>query len=382
MRIALVENFGRDFLYFRLPLVKFLESKGFVVYAIVPEDSYYKDLLEKKINVITFPLAKNKLNPVAFIRAVFILRRIQKEKDISIFHSFRFQPNIITNFALGFRKDVKVINHITGLGYAFTKLGFNSFFYRILILLLYQSTLPFIGRIIVQNRDDLSILSRLFFIKNKLVLIQGSGINIDKFSRENVDFTKVNKLKKILNCDNFKIVTFIGRLLKDKGIVEFLKAAEIITKENDNVKFAIAGWIDKFNPSCISIDLLNKYLSNNKIIYIHEINEVRELLYLTDIFVLPTYREGFPRSVLEAMAMEVPVISTSVPGVREAIVHNFNGILVKPGNETELVNAIKLLIYNDKLAKFLGKNGRHQTKVNFRDDLIFNKVLNVYKALL
>jgi len=214
-------------------------------------------------------------------------------------------------------------------------------------------------------------------------LIPGSGLDLVKFSKENVDKIIVKKLKEHICIDNGdKVVTFIGRLLKDKGIEEFLKAAEDISKSNDNVKFVIAGWMDESNPSCISMRKLEKYLSNGKIVYLGEISEVRELLYLTDVFVLPTYREGFPRSVMEAMAMNVPVITTNVPGANEVVTHNYDGIVIEPQNVRVLSEAIIALLNNQSLVRKLSVNGRVSAEKKFSEKIIFEKIINVYKDYL
>ncbi len=380
IRVALIEKFGRDFLYYRVPLAKFLESNGYETFAIVPEDEYTKLINDTGVKTLTYPLKKNSLNLIYFLKAIRTIRQLRRSYDISLFHSFKLQPCVITNLAIGSVKEIKIINHITGLGYAFTSKSVLSLFFKIVSIILYQFTFLIANKIIVQNNTDLKFFSKFPFIKHKLVLIPGSGLNLEKFSKENVDMLIVNKLKKNINLiKGEKIVTFLGRLLKEKGIEEFLKAAKDISTSNDNIKFVIAGWIDESNPSSISITALKSYLSVNKIIYLGEISEVRELLYLTDVFVVPTYREGFPRSVLEAMAMEVPVITTSVPGAADAVTHLHDGILIEPKNYKILKDAILCLLNDNKFSKYLGVNGRITVVNKFSSEIIFNKILNVYK---
>jgi len=383
-RIALVEKFGRDFLHYRVSLVKFLEKNGYETFAIVPEDEYTNKLLkEMGLRTLTYPLKKNSLNPLYFLKAIRKLREIKRIYNISLFHSFKLQPSVITNLAFIFNREIKIINHITGLGYAFTSKSPSSLFFRIVSISLYQFIFLFSDNIIVQNNTDLNFFSKFLFIKKKLVLIPGSGLDLVKFSKENVDKIIVKKLKEHICIDNGdKVVTFIGRLLKDKGIEEFLKAAEDISKSNDNVKFVIAGWMDESNPSCISMRKLEKYLSNGKIVYLGEISEVRELLYLTDVFVLPTYREGFPRSVMEAMAMNVPVITTNVPGANEVVTHNYDGIVIEPQNVRVLSEAIIALLNNQSLVRKLSVNGRVSAEKKFSEKIIFEKIINVYKDYL
>ena len=382
MRIALVENFGLDFLNFRVPLVKYLESKGYEVYAVIPDDKYCERIKETGVNVLPFNLKKNTISPASFFRCVVQLRKYNKIYGFSIIHSFRLQPNVISSAAFPFIKKVRIINHITGLGYAFTGKTFASFLYRQLILLLYQVSFVFSDRIIVQNNDDLKIISKLAFTSGKFDLIEGSGVDQQKFSRESADADLLDSLKKRIRYDRSDIiVTFTGRLLIEKGIKEFLAVAEAMTGKDPRLKFVIAGWFDVNNPSCLSPDLLKKCLNNSRMIYLGEISEIRELLYLTDIFVLPTYREGFPRSVLEAMSMNVAVITTDVPGARDAVNDYFSGLLVPARNHYALENALRLLITDEKLRKTLGENGRHMVESKYNTNEIFKKIVNVYRSI-
>ncbi|MBG0859043.1 MAG: glycosyltransferase family 4 protein [Bacteroidales bacterium] len=381
-RIALVENFGLDFLNFRVPLVKFLEQKGYEVYTIIPDDKYCERVKESGVKVLTYRLKKNTLSPVSFIGSLRKVKYYQKEFSFSIIHSFRLQPNIITSLAFLFNKKIKIINHITGLGFAFSGKSFTAFFYRLTILFLYQISSFFSDKIIVQNSTDLKIVSKLLYASGKLIMIEGSGIDQDKFSRSKADPVHVSRL---MNKISFKpgevVVTFTGRLLLEKGILEFLTAAGNISRQSTRFRFVIAGMFDINNPSCISPEHLGKFTKNNVVTYLGEINEIRELLYITDIFVLPTYREGFPRSVLEAMAMRVAVITTDVPGARDAVTDNLNGLIVTPRDIPALENAILRLAYDEVLRKKLGDNGLYLVRDKYNSLQIFNKILNVYQTI-
>jgi glycosyltransferase involved in cell wall biosynthesis len=379
MRIALVENFGLDFLNFRLPLVKYLENKGFEVYSIIPEDKYLEKVKETGIRVLSFPLIKNTLSPFSFFRSAKVLRSYQKRYGFSVIHSFRLQPNIITSYAVGFNRKVRIVNHITGLGFAFAGNDIPSFFYRNLILLLYQFAFLFTDRIIVQNETDRHIISRLAFTGRKLLVIEGSGIDSTKFSRVNSDIAITESLRKKI-CPGGKniVITFTGRLLREKGIIEFLKASTILGNRDKRYIFVIAGWFDSKNPSCISRKELSGFLGEGKIIFLEEFPFIRELLFLTDIFVLPTYREGFPRSVLEAMSMELPVVTTIVPGAMDSVKDGINGLLIPPGDVSALVNALTLLANDVNLRLKMGAAGKRLVDEKFNTEVIFNKILDVY----
>ena len=378
--IGLVENFGLDFLNFRLPYAYYLKSLGYEVMAILPEDSFVERVRESGLHVQTYKLKKNSLDPISLFISVRQFKRMRKSFSINMVHAFRLQPNIAACLAFAFSSKTQVVAHITGLGYAFSSRSIKSLFYRVAILFLYQISLLFAHKIVVQNSSDFKLLSRLLFIRPRLRLIESSGIDCIKFSRKNAEPHFVKSLKRrIEHADGQKVVTFTGRLLREKGILEFLEAARRISDSGLSVKFVIAGWLDKNNPSCISQTELEEYLINKNIVYLGMIHEITELLYLSDIFVLPTYREGFPRSVLEAMSMSLPVITSNVPGASDAVTHGDNGLLTEPRNTDSLINAILYLLNNKEIATTMGSLGRNRVEAMYKNEIIYNKFVQLYK---
>jgi glycosyltransferase involved in cell wall biosynthesis len=381
-RVALIENFTPDFLNFRVQLACFLESYGYEVIAVVPDDGYKSQLDQSGLKYFTYPLIKNSINPFEFLKSVARIRNIIIQNDIDIVHAFRLQPNILAGFASLFTRRRKIINHITGLGFAFTNYSISSLFYRAAILILYQVLLPFSSKIIVQNNSDYSIIGKLIFVRHKLLVIAGSGIDEKKYSRTMASIEIVDKLKKLVcYMPGEMIVTFTGRLLRDKGIMELFEAARQLIPKYPELKFIIAGTTDLKNPTALTETEIQNYCDGNKIKYIGPIVEIRELLYITSVFVLPTYREGFPRSILEAMSMEVPVITTKVPGSMDLVTDTFSGILIPPRNVQSLCGAIEFVINNRELAVEYARNGRLAVQEKFRNEIVFRKILKVYDTL-
>jgi N,N'-diacetylbacillosaminyl-diphospho-undecaprenol alpha-1,3-N-acetylgalactosaminyltransferase len=382
IRIAIVAHIGMEFYNARIPLVKYLEQRGYEVYAIVPDDEYLSKIQDSGIRTLSYSIKNNSLNPVASLKSIRQITRFCRKYKFEIIHSFSLQPNIYCGFACLFNKKIKVVNHITGLGYAFTTTKFKPLCYRIIILALYQFLWLFANSVIVQNEDDKNILSKLLGVGRKIIKIQGSGVDANFFSMANIDSVALSKIKEELKIEPSHIVcTFVGRLVFEKGIRELLEAAIDVATKNNRIIFLFIGWMDYRNPSCISPEYmadLNKYPN---IVFLGERKDVRDILAITDIFVLPTYREGFPRSVLEAMSMKLPVISTNVPGVREAVKDMYNGILVPAKNVGILSNAIYSLS-NNKLERVrLGEAGRKLVEQEFNSDVIFDKICGVYDSL-
>jgi N,N'-diacetylbacillosaminyl-diphospho-undecaprenol alpha-1,3-N-acetylgalactosaminyltransferase len=381
IKIAIVAHLGMEFYNARIPLVQYLKQQGYEVFAIVPDDEYLSKIKDTGIQTLPYTLKNNSLNPITSWKSIRQIKYYCKSYKFDIIHSFSLQPNVYTGFACLFNKKIRVINHITGLGYAFTTSKLKPLLYRLLILLLYQLLDFFASKIIVQNSDDKKILGRLIGVRKKIEMIKGSGVNADFLSVTSKD--SLANIRKELNLQSSDVIcTFVGRLVFEKGIRELLEAAINISKTKQRIKFLIIGWADSHNPSCISHEYINNLKSYSNIIFLGKRNDVRDILSITNIFVLPTYREGFPRSVLEAMAMNLPIISTDVPGVREAVKQDLNGVLVPVKNVEKLANAITLLADNHSEQIRMGKEGRRLVEQEFNSMIIFKKISQIYESCL
>ena len=381
--IALIETSGLDFYYYRMPLAKFLIKKGFEVYAIIPEDDDLDLLRDSNIKTLSYPLVRNRLNFVGLYKSVSQLIRYNKIYNFSIVHSFRLQPNVVSVLAFGLNKNTKIINHITGLGYSFTNSSFRALYYRLITYFMYQLIFLRTNRIITQNVNDRTVLSKLPGVAKKILIIQGSGIDPNVFSIKKLDQEVIVNLKNEYDIQaEDVIITFVGRLLKEKGIREFIEAAKTISQKYKHVKFFIIGWLDKGNPSCLNEVEIEEITHSENIFYLGKRIDIKEILSISSIFALPTYREGFPRSTLEAMSLELPVITTDVPGAKETVIDNYNGIIIKPRDTEGLVKAMECLINSPEKRHEMGKLGRQMVKKSFSADVIFNKILNVYNELL
>jgi N,N'-diacetylbacillosaminyl-diphospho-undecaprenol alpha-1,3-N-acetylgalactosaminyltransferase len=383
LRVAIIENTGLDLFNYRLPLAKYLIQNGFEVFAIIQDDGYVEKLKEVGIKTLTYDLKRNSLSIKSQLKSISQLRKYSRDYNFSIIHSFSLQPNIIGTLAFGHKKKVIIINHITGLGYSFTSTSLKAIFYKIITFILYQIIFLRTNRIIVQNRDDKAILSKLIGIKKKILIVEGSGVDHQVFCRDNIKIEVVEKLKKELQIkeDNI-VITFVGRLLKEKGINEFLYAANYLSQRYPRVKFLIIGWLDPLNPSSLNQMEMSLITQSKNICYLGLRDDVKEILYLSTMFVLPTYREGMPRSILEALSLELPVITTDVPGARDTVINNENGFIVRVRDSKALINAMQELRDKPDRWKEMGAKGRKMVKERFCGDIIYNSILNIYRELL
>ena len=293
-----------------------------------------------------------------------------------------FKPNLIhiaspkfiilAGLAARIYGKVPIILSISGLGYLFTTKTIKNFFLSFLFSCIIKIILNFDKSfVIVQNKDDYYyFLNKLNVQKNKIKIIKGSGVDINKFAN-----CKKNKKK---------IILFAARLLLNKGIIEFIEAAKIIRKNFKDWLFVIAGSSDYISPELINKTLLENAVMNKHIKYIGYVpqDKMPTLLSKSSIVCLPSYREGMPMVLQEAAAAGLPIVTTDVVGCRESIINNKTGFLVEPKNVDNLVEKLTLLIKSRFLRKKFGSEGRKFAIKNFDEKKIIKQNIELYKSLL
>lgn len=345
LKIAIVANSCWNIYNFRKELIRHLNMAGHQLIVIAPVDEYIHYLND---NYFTRHIALNHLNPkkISWFKDVLLLRELyaiyKREKPDLIFH-YTIKPNIIGSLAAGML-GIKSVSTLTGLGYAFSKWK-----YRIIFNTLYKWALRQNVKVVFQNAEDLKLfVANKWIDEQKARLIPGSGVDTNKF--------RLHQVQK----DNANFVyLFVGRLLKSKGLSEFVHAAMETRSIVKQVEFWVIGELDSSNPDSIAeMDLL--HWTNTRIIkYFGHQNDVRKYLSQADVIVLPSYREGLSRAILEALSMEKPVITTNVAGCMELVNQNWNGFLVPP-KEIPLLAQAMVNMYNlsDDARLKMGKNSR------------------------
>ncbi|MFW5794630.1 MAG: glycosyltransferase family 4 protein [Bacillota bacterium] len=381
VKIALVENFAADFFKARLNLYNSLIEKGYAVTAIFPNEN--DENSEVELENFAYPFTRNTFNPKIILKDFYGLYRHFKNKKYDVIHTFRFHPNLYINVISIFLRDTAIINHVTGLGIAFSKSGVKGRLSKIIYTIILQFNLFCSNRIIVQNNEDFRYLSKLIFGKRKVRLILGSGINTVDFVNDNVNRDKITELKKSIFVDDSITFTIITRLIKQKGIIELVEAFKSLSSEGEAIpaKLIIVGWFDKQNPNTINKTILKNLPGN--IIFLGKRNDVKEILSLSDIFILPSYyREGVPRSILEALSMGKPIITTDMPGCKETVVHKQNGFIIKPQNKEAIIESVMYFIDNIDKIKSFGVNSRERAITIFSSAIVNEKIHNLYEEVL
>lgn len=232
----------------------------------------------------------------------------------------------------------------------------------------------------LQSKEDAIIAFRNRFIKNLNKIIHiGNGVVPENFLTGEIR----NYQRKVLNiADDEKVITFIGRIVKEKGILDLIKAFHIASSQHSNIKLLIIGDILESDRDKKTKLLIKEYIRNyrlkDKILFLGFRDDIPQLLSATDIFVLPSYREGMPRSIIEAMMSGKPVIATNIRGCREEVVDGETGILVSPGDVNGLARAMDTLINNPELAKQMGIKGRKRALELFNENHVVEKQINIY----
>lgn len=368
-RILIVASFAYSLTNFRGDLIKCLIKHGFTVYTAAPEyeEDVYQRLINKGAKPINFKLERTGLNPIKDFISILELKSIIKTNNIDLVFPYTIKPVIYSSIAARLSK-TPVISLITGLGYAFTGLTSKARSLQKVSEFLYKISIRKNKVVVFQNEDDYAFfLDRKILKKsNKVAIVSGSGVNLNKY-KYRVNTKSTDDIRFLL----------VARLIEEKGITLFVNAATILKKKYPNAEFHIIGMSAK-SPSAIKLENLYNLHKKGVIIFHGEQKNVQEHLYKSDVFVLPSYyREGTPRSILEALSVGLPIITTKTPGCKETVKENYNGILINPKKIEDLIIAMDFFLSNTDKIKEMGINSRKYAEERFDVDIIDDDLLAI-----
>jgi N,N'-diacetylbacillosaminyl-diphospho-undecaprenol alpha-1,3-N-acetylgalactosaminyltransferase len=375
-KIAYVSHLDFNLYTFRLAWMQAMLARGWEVCAVVPEGEYGERLRQAGVRVLPYPIERRSLNPLSGLATLRRLHRIFREERFDLAHSFTLKPNIYSSLA-GAWSGTPVINHVTGLGFFYTERGIRARLLRAFISGLSWLAFRCARRVVFQNPDDLRELRGLVS-QRKTALIPGTGVDTAHFAPRSDDAQTALAVKRQLRLrEDAVVVTLIARLLWHKGVREFVEAAARFPE----AEFVVVGWIDEGNPSAVPRQFVDSASQRANLHFIGKRDDIREILCATDIFALPSYREGTPRTVLEAMAMGKPVITTDAPGCRQTVADGVNGFLVPPRDSRALAEAIGKLMGDAALRERMGREGRRMAVEIFSNDVVIRQILDLYSQL-
>lgn len=373
-KIVLIGNTAGILLNFRKELIVELINRGHTVYCLVSDYTLETKVSVKKLGAIPveFTLNSKGINPIADIDSTIKLSRTLKELQPDVVFSYFVKPVIFGTIAARIAKVPRIIGMIEGLGNAFTPKDKNGFDFKTktiqrIQVLLYKRALPLLDTLIVLNPDDSKDLVDKFNIKVKdIVVLGGIGVDLQRFTY--VPFDNQNPVSFV----------FIARLLKEKGVYEYLEAAKKVKAKYPKTKFYILGGFDDENPFALRRSELKTYLSSGIVDYPGHVENVADYLIKSSVFVLPSfYREGVPRSTQEAMAIGRPIITTDVPGCRETVENRINGFLVPPFDVNALTDKMIKFIEQPNLINEMGRESRRIAELKFNVKKVNNKLIDI-----
>ncbi|WP_180001364.1 glycosyltransferase family 4 protein [Acinetobacter sp. YH12255] len=372
MKVIMVGTVASSFYGFRADLICTLLKKGHQVYAFTSEYTA-EDLIKiEKLGAtpITYTLNRGGLNPLADIVATYRLSKKIKEINPDLVFSYFSKPVIFGTLAAKLAQVPRVIGMLEGLGYTFTEqpegLSKKTQLIKKIQVFLYKIALPQLDQLIFLNPDDPKDLLQQHAIKVKKVeVLGGIGLNLDNY-----------KYSENFNSDISFI--FVARLLAEKGIHDYIRAAKIVKENYPNTKFTVLGAIDKSALGSLKEEELKDLIQTNVIEYPGYVNNVADWIKKASVFVLPSYyREGVPRSTQEAMAIGRAIITTDVPGCRETVEDGVNGFLVPKWNPEALAEKMIYFIEHPEQTQVMGAESYKIAVEKFDAEKVNQRLVNI-----
>lgn len=345
-KVVIISQYSPSLIIFRGDLIRAMVELGHEVVCLGPEAGFEQPLQELGADYRQIPLHRTGLNPLKDVKTLFSLRKVLKEIKPDIVFSYTVKPIVYGSIAAHLAGVRQMYAMITGLGYVFIGQTFKQRLLTQIVAFLYRRGLKYNQIVFFQNPDDLHLfVSKSIVPKTaKPVLVNGSGVNIEKFAFAPPKLSPVTFL-------------LIARLIKDKGILEYVEAARLLKQKYPDARFRLLGPLD-INPAAITQEQLERWSKEGIIKYLGKTNDVRPYIADASVYVLPSYREGTPRSVLEAMSMGRPIITTDAPGCRETVIDGKNGFLVPVKDVDALKSAMEKFIQEPDLISQMGKQSR------------------------
>ena len=357
----------------RLPIARAALKEGLEVGVVTRVNNFGKKIVDEGFKLIPLNIDRSSKNPLHELRTFLSLVSIYRREKPTLVHNIALKPIFYGTWAAKFSGVPCVVNALAGLGHLFIAQGVKARLLRACIKYAFRLTLGSKrSRTIFQNSDDLC-----FFVEAGLVLrecvclIKGSGVDTDIYRppEEAVDTSD-------------PIVVLVARMLFTKGVKEFVEAARLLKEKKIAVRMVLVGSPDPMNPASINEEDLKRWADEGLVEYWGHRDDVADVLTRASISVLPSYREGLPRSLIESASAGLPLIAFDVPGCREIVRHEINGLLVPVKNSVKLAAAIARLVTDPILRKEMGSSGREIVFNEFSQDRVVEETLTVYRELI
>jgi len=369
-RLLFIVNADWFFLSHRLPIAKEAINQGYEVHIATTITNNLNLLKENGLIVHPLKLHRSRTSLISIIAEFKEIFDIIRFVVPSIVHLVTIKPVLLGGIASRLLNIPAVVYAVSGLGYVFLKKGVISFFKRKIVIYLYRLAFRHKNKcVIFQNMDDQLSLTRLSFLSsNEVELINGSGVDLSVFTQQPFN-------------TGVPIIILAARLLKDKGVQEFVDAAKLVNHNNNRARFILVGEPDLHNPASLQQRELDHWESEGTIEIWGYREDMEKVISLSTIVVLPSYREGFPKILIEAAACGRPIVTTDVPGCRDAIEKDITGIIVPARDYVELARKISFLLDNPILCRKMGNAGRARAEKFYDINKVVKKHIKIYEDL-
>ncbi len=354
----------------RLPSARAAQALGYDVVVIAHGGTFVDRIRSVGIKVIDWPVRRGSLNFWSEFKALLSLGAILRALRPAVVHNIALKPVIYGTVAAKLAGVPAVINSITGFGFLFasSRIASSLTGHVMLFAMRLLARLPRVLTI-CQNRDDADLIFPGGQLRDKLRVIKGSGVDIEHFTPSP-------------EPEGGLVCAFVGRMLWEKGVGDLVEAAAILKRRGADFRLVLVGPVDHQNPGAIGEDVLQSWQRDGLVDWVGSSDDIAEVWRRSHIAVLPSYREGLPKAVLEAAACGRAVITTDVPGCRDIVQDGITGLLVPARDPIALADALQRLASSADLRRRMGAAGRAKVTADFADRVVIEQMSKAYRDVL
>jgi len=373
MKAVLFANTDWYLYNFRRALALALQRAGYDVLLISPPGPYGEKLRDLGLRWESLPMQRRSLNPLRELALLWHLVRLLRRERPALVHGFTIKCAVYGSLAARLAGIPARVNAVAGMGYVFTSSQWKARLLRPVVRSLLRLALGGRdARLILQNADDVELFRQAGLVDPAHVrLIRGSGVNCAQFAG----------ISPQAPADGCPRMLLASRLLWDKGVAEYVDAIRQLRKQGRTFRALLAGTPDPGNPAAVPEATIRGWVDEGLLTWLGHVDDMAGLLGSVDIVVLPSYREGLPRTLVEAAACGLPLITTDVPGCREVVCDGVDGLLVPMGNSDALAQAIARLQDDPAFARQLGDAAQRKARAQFDERIVVERTLAVYAEL-
>jgi glycosyltransferase involved in cell wall biosynthesis len=375
LKVLLFANTEWYLFNFRQSLARALRDGGHDVLLVSPPGPYGDKLRELGYRWEPAPMLRRSLNPLRELALLQWLRRLIAREQVDLVHGFTIKCAVYGSIAARLQGIPARVNAVAGMGYVFTSNAPRALVLRPVIRSLFRYALDGDGaRLILQNPDDIAMFARARLVKPEAVrLIPGSGVDCSRFTPAHPRDASGGR--------RFRVV-LPARLLWDKGLKEYVEAARLLRARGEAIDFLLAGAPDAGNPAAVAEHVVRGWVEEGLVQWLGHVKDMPGLFRSVDAAVLPSYREGLPKGLIEAAACALPLVTTDVPGCREVVTDGEDGLLVPVKDAAALADAIARLKADPALRARLGSAARTKALAQFEEKSVVERTLGVYRELV